>query len=403
LSITAQDIGARASFEDMGVSQRTCEALARRGVTGPFAIQELVIPDALEGHDVLARSRTGSGKTLAFAVPIVEGLEPGSPKGSALILVPTRELAVQVTGEFKDLVKAKNLRVAEVYGGVSIKEQAARAAKAHVLVATPGRLLDLVRRRAISLKDVGVLVLDEADRMLDMGFQPQVDEIVDLLPTKRQTMFFSATLDGHVGFLAKHYTHEPRRYEVVSKLQTVDEVEHQFVKVERTNKVNRLIEDINGAEGLTLIFVRTKRGADRLGYRMRNKDIDAVVMHGDLTQAQREKALKRFDEGKVRVLIATDVAARGLDLDDISHVVNYDLPEDDKAYVHRVGRTARAGRSGICVTLVTPDEEMDAGRMADRLGLRSEFEAGDMVVAPARVVFSSHGRRSSLRPPRRRR
>jgi superfamily II DNA/RNA helicase len=401
--MTEEGAGARTSFQALGLSPETIETLARRAVTEPFQIQAMVIPDALEGRDVLAKSRTGSGKTLAFAAPIVERLTAGDPKPSALILVPTRELAVQVTGEFKDLATSRGLRVAEVYGGTSIKDQSQRAAKAHIIVATPGRLLDLVRRRAFSLDKLAILVLDEADRMLDMGFQPQVDEIVDLLPVDRQTMFFSATLDGQVGFLAGHYTRAPKLHEVHSKLQTVDEVAHRFVKVDTKNKVDRAIEQIGEADGLTLVFVRTKRGADRLGYRMRNKGVDAVVMHGDLTQVQREKALKRFDEGKVRVLIATDVAARGLDLDDISHVMNYDPPDDDKNYVHRVGRTARAGRSGVGVTLVMPDEEIDVGRMADRLGLRKEYEAGDLIVAPPRVVFSSHGRRSSLRPPRSRR
>lgn len=392
------------TFRELGVSATVCEVLEKRNFLAPFKIQSMTVPDGLAGHDVLAKSRTGSGKTLGFAIPIVERLDASAPKPAALVLVPTRELCVQVTDEFRDLAQVKSLKVASVYGGVSIGDQAKKAEKAHIIIATPGRLQDLSDRRLLSLAHVKILVLDEADRMLDMGFQPQVDRIVDLLPDERQTMFFSATLDGHVGFLARRYTHDAKLHEVESPRQTVDEADHLFIQVdEHRNKVKYLLEVLEGADGLALVFVRTKRGADRLGYRLKSKDVDAVVMHGDLTQAQRQKALKRFDEGRVDVLIATDVAARGLDLDDISHVINYDPPDDDKSYVHRVGRTARAGRAGTAVTLVLPDQESDIGRMADRIGLKAEFEAGGMVVGPARTVFSTKGNRSSLRPPRRRR
>jgi ATP-dependent RNA helicase RhlE len=374
------------TFSDLGVSARVRGTLARRGVTEPFAVQALVLGDAIAGRDVLARSATGSGKTLAFAIPIVETVRPHDAAPSALVLVPTRELAQQVADEFDDIAKAQGLRVGVAYGGVSIREQAKRNQKAHVLIATPGRLQDLVERGSVRLDRVRILVLDEADRMLDMGFQPQVDRLVRRIPKERQTMFFSATLDGAVGNLARAYTRDAILHEVESSTETVEGLDHRFVQVDAHSKV------------------RTKRGADRLVHKLRQKDVKAEALHGDMPQRARERALDRFERGSVRVLIATDVAARGLDLERISHVVNYDPPQDDKGYVHRVGRTARAGRTGTGITLVTADQQGDVGRMAARLELHEAFEEEGMKVAPPRVVFSASasGRRSGLRPPRRR-
>jgi superfamily II DNA/RNA helicase len=281
-------------------------------------------------------------------------------------------------------------------------EQGKRAAKAHILVATPGRLEDLLQRRMISIKDVRILVLDEADRMLDMGFQPQVDRIVDRLPEGRQTMFFSATLDGAVGYLAKAYTHDAVLHQVESPKQTVDEVQHKFVPVTQDRKVETLADMLKDEAGPVLVFVRTKRGAGRLAERLTARGVRAVAMHGDLTQGAREQALRRFEAGKVPVMVATDVAARGLDLEAISHVINFDPPADDQGYVHRVGRTARAGKTGIGVTFVLPDQQSDVSRMAARLQLETEFEAEGMKVAPPRIVYSSGGRRSQLYGRRRR-
>jgi superfamily II DNA/RNA helicase len=392
------------SFEELGVSPAVIDTLAKRGVTAPFEIQALVMADALQGRDVLAKSRTGSGKTLAFAIPIVERMDSQAPRPSALVLVPTRELAVQVAEETADVAAAKGLHVAAVYGGVSIRDQASATAKAHILIATPGRLEDLANRRMLKLDKVRVLVLDEADRMLDMGFQPQVDTIVDRLRGERQTMFFSATLDGDVGRLARAYTHDAAKHEVVSALETVDQADHRFVPVAPTAKVEKLIELLAEDRGLALVFVRTKRGADRLAHRLKGRGVKALAMHGDLTQAARQKALRRFTTGEVDTLIATDVAARGLDLDDITHVINFDPPEDFKAYLHRVGRTARAGRTGTGVTLVTPDQELDTSRMAKRLALGEEYIEAGLTIAPPQLVYTSHrGNRSSLRArPKRR-
>jgi superfamily II DNA/RNA helicase len=357
----------------------------------------LVLPDALAGRDVLARSRTGSGKTLAFALPIIERADPKATRPSTLVLVPTRELASQVAGEFADIAAVKGLRVAAVYGGVGLSDQARRASRAHVVIATPGRLEDLAQRGLIRLDGVGVLVLDEADRMLDMGFQPQVDRIVRRLPKDRQTMFFSATLDGEVGILARAYTRDARLHEIQSRMQTVDEVQHRFVPVTDHGKVGALADLIKAEKGTSLVFVRTKRGADRLVTKLKAHGVPAVAMHGDMRQTAREHALARFESGRIRTMVATDVAARGLDLDHISHVINFDPPTDHKDYVHRVGRTARAGRAGVGVTFVLPDQQSDVSRVAVRLKLHDEFQAEGMKVAPPRLVYASkRGRRSQL-------
>jgi superfamily II DNA/RNA helicase len=388
------------SFAELGVSERVIEALGRKGIEAPFPIQALVMKDALAGRDVLAKSRTGSGKTLGFALPIVETVVAGHNGPSALVLVPTRELAEQVKDEFTDIAKAKNLRVRAVYGGVGIPEQAKLASRSHIVIATPGRLQDLIQRRLLSLKDVKILVLDEADRMLDMGFQPQVDRIVDRITEDRQTMFFSATLDGEVGRLAKAYTRDAQVHEVVSKIQTVDEAEHRFVPVTSGDKGGALVDLLMHEDfSSSLVFVRTKRGADRLAQRLTKSGIKAVAMHGDLTQAARQRALKGFDDGRYTTLVATDVAARGLDVDGIDLVVNYDPPEDHKAYLHRVGRTARAGRKGTGVTLVMPDQQYEVSRIVSRLDLSDEFKKEGLKVEPPRLAYTSHkGRKSMMRP-----
>src|SRR5947207_4998652 len=382
------------SFRELGVSPPVVDALAARSIHEPFRIQALVLPDALAGLDVLAKSPTGSGKTLAFAVPIVERTTTADARPSALILVPTRELAAQVSAELESLVPAKGLKVAAVYGGVPLNAQAKRAASAHVLVATPGRLQDLAERRLVDLSHVRVLVLDEADRMLDMGFQPQVDRIVNRLPRNRQTMFFSATLDGPVGELARAYTNSPSRIESELSHAQPAEIEHQFVSVTHDTKVETLVAHIRAADS-TLVFVRTKRGADRLVQKLARQGVTAVAMHGDMSQPARERALSKFETGKVATLVATDVPARGLDLDDVSHVINFDPPEEDKGYVHRTGRTGRAGRSGTAITFVLPDQQAETGRVARRLGHHAQFEHAGMRAGPAKLLYTSRrGRRS---------
>jgi superfamily II DNA/RNA helicase len=380
-------------FRALGVSEAVCAGLAARGIDTPFHIQALVIPEALSGGDVLAKSPTGSGKTLAFAIPIVQRLNPAEPRPGALVLVPTRELCAQVTEEF-GLIVGDRLKVASVYGGVPLKAQAREARSAHVIVATPGRLQDLVDRGLVSLDAVKLLVLDEADRMLDMGFKPQVDRLVRRLREKRQTMFFSATLDGEVGELARRYTHFPARFEgELPAERRTGEIDHRFVAVTTDTKVPTLVELLKNEErGLALVFVRTKAGADRLVEKLRRHDVEAAAIHGDKGQAQREKALSRFDSGRIKTLVATDVAARGLDVDDITHVINFDPPEEPDAYTHRVGRTGRAGRGGVGITLVLPEQQEDVSRVARLQGHVEKFEATGMTVARPRVVYSSRKR-----------
>src|SRR5436190_2929587 len=301
------------SFHALGVSAAVEHALAARGIAEPFRIQSLVLPDALDGRDVLAKSPTGSGKTIAFAIPLVERTPAAGAAPGALVLVPTRELALQVADELGVCAAAKGLRVGIAYGGVPVGQQAKRLRGAQIVVATPGRLQDLAERRLIALDGVRILVLDEADRMLDMGFRPQVDRIVRRLPRARQTMLFSATLDGQVDELARAYTSSPVRVEAsLPESEEGGEVKHTFVAVTADGKLDRLIEELETDRDLALVFVRTKRGADRLARKLQARDVPALALHGDMTQGQRERALGRFRAGRVKTLVATDVAARGL-------------------------------------------------------------------------------------------
>jgi ATP-dependent RNA helicase RhlE len=378
------------SFRALGVSEPVIRALAERAIETPFPIQEMVVPDALAGRDVLAKSPTGSGKTLAFGLPLIE-------RGKrALVLVPTRELALQVAETLEPLARTRGMHVAAVYGGAPMGAQAKRARNAQILVATPGRLTDFAERKMISLAGIEALVLDEADRMLDMGFKPQVERIVRMLPGRRQTMLFSATLDGEVGELARAFTVDPSRFDNSPKgdIPAID-VDHRFVSVTSATKLDKLVEELESERGLALVFVRTKRGADRLAQKLARVNVRAAALHGDMSQGQRERALERFRAGKVTTLVATDVAARGLDLDDITHVINFDPPEDDKGYVHRVGRTGRAGRSGSGITFVLPEQQADVSRVASRLGHGEAFAGTGMTVARAKPVYTSRrGRRS---------
>jgi ATP-dependent RNA helicase RhlE len=372
------------TFADLGVSEAVVRALAARDVHAPFAIQELVIEDVLEGHDVLVKSPTGSGKTLAFGVPMVDVLESGYGP-AALVLAPTRELASQIVDELAGIAKARDLRIAAVYGGVGINPQIKAAAKADILVATPGRLVDLLERNAVTLDDVEILVLDEADRMLDMGFKPVVDKLVALTPSDRQTLLFSATLEGPMADVARRYTRDARRHEQTPAPADTGKIEHRFVRVAHEAKLQRLVDELNEPDrGRTLVFVRTKRGADRLVKRLGRQGITAAAMHGDRSQAQREKALSRFEAGTVDTLVATDVAARGIDVARITHVINFDAPPAAEDYVHRVGRTARAGESGVGITFVLGDQEHDVAAFAGGLGLHAELAAAGMGAAPSR-------------------
>jgi ATP-dependent RNA helicase RhlE len=358
------------SFAELGVSRAVVSSLARQGITKPFAIQRRVIADVLEGRDVLAKSPTGSGKTLAFGIPLVERIAAEDRRPSALVLAPTRELATQIVADLDAIAHSRALKVTAVYGGVGLIKQARDAARSHVLVATPGRLEDLLARGAFTLDSICMLVLDEADRMLDMGFRPAVERIAAQCPDKRQTLFFSATLDGEAGRLARQYTHDPKVHEHGPTARRANaDVEHRFIPVRDEDRLDALVAELSRERELTLVFVRTKHGADRLVKRLRGRGVESVAMHGNKSQRQREQALARFESGAVDTLVATDVAARGIDVSGISHVINFDPPIDSDTYVHRIGRTARAGAKGIGITLVAPTERRDVSKMAATLGI----------------------------------
>jgi ATP-dependent RNA helicase RhlE len=392
------------SFAELGLSQPVVGALADRGITSPFAIQALVIEDVLDGVDVLAKSPTGSGKTIAFAAPIIDVLDPSVRKISALILAPTRELVSQIVEESRPMAEARGINVAAVYGGVGFEKQTKNARAAHIVVATPGRLEDLLQRRSISLSHVEILVLDEADRMLDMGFRPAVDRIVRQVPQDRQTLFFSATLDGEVGRIASDYTQDAVQHEHRPPAEHKAEIEHRFRAVDRDTRIRALVEELRADDrDLALVFVRTKRGADRLVKRLSNEGVRAVAMHGNKSQNQRERALAEFGSGKVDTLVATDVAARGIDVTGISHVINFDAPDDRESYVHRIGRTGRAGKTGIGITFVEAEQARDVGKIAAALSLHHQFERAGLAPAPrphATAGSSNSNRRRRSSTPR---
>jgi superfamily II DNA/RNA helicase len=375
------------TFAALGVAPDLTEALASSGITSPFPIQALTIPDALAGRDVCGKAQTGSGKTLAFGLPLIMRTTPAKPqRPKALVLVPTRELAHQVQLVLTPLAEARGLRLCAVYGGAPMDRQIKALRRGvEIVVATPGRLIDLGDRGDVSMAEVEMLVLDEADRMVDMGFLPQVEWVLRRLPDPHQTLLFSATLDSDVDHLIQTYVKAPARHEVLSELPTVESMEHRFLKVHQMDKV-KVASAIAQGVFRTLVFVRTKRGADRLVVQLRKEGVKAEVLHGGLTQGARQRALQRFTVGDVGLLVATDVAARGLDIDGVDVVVHYDPPEDHKAYLHRSGRTARAGEAGVAVSLLLWDQVAEAERVRKRLGIRQ----------PVVEVFSNDRRLADL-------
>jgi superfamily II DNA/RNA helicase len=359
------------SFAGLGVQAPLTAVLADMGIETPFPVQALTVPDALAGRDVCAKAKTGSGKTIAFAVPLVQRIEADDnrrPRG--LVLVPTRELALQVVNVFRPLAQPAGLRVVAVYGGTSLDRQVAAARKGvDIVVATPGRLIDLLQRGSLTLDAVDHIVIDEADRMADMGFMPQVEWILRRVGAGLvQTMLFSATLDGQVDGLVRRYLRDPVHHEVVDDTPTVEEMTHRFLAVHEMDRV-KVAAAVARPVGRTLIFVRTKRGADRLVSQLRREQVDVAAIHGDLRQRAREEVLRRFTAGDLPVLVATDVAARGIHVDDVDVVIQFDPPEDHKAYLHRAGRTARAGQRGTVATFVLWNQVVEVERIQRRLGL----------------------------------
>jgi superfamily II DNA/RNA helicase len=358
------------TFASLGVPSDIVAALDAQGIEEPFPIQALTIPDGLAGKDLCGKAKTGSGKTLAFALPVLTRTNKAQPKRpTGLVLVPTRELANQVTKVFVALGKVCDRRVLAVYGGASMDVQIdALRAGVDVVVGTPGRLIDLMERGDLQLGGVEVLVLDEADRMADMGFMPQVQKLLYKMEGEHQTMLFSATLDGAVKRLVDRYMREPVHHEVEGAEATVDEMQHRFFLVHQMDKV-KVAAAISRGVGRTLVFVRTKRGADRVVSQLEREGINAGAIHGDLRQSARERALADFTKGKLDVLVATDVAARGIHVDAVDVVIHYDPADDDKDYLHRSGRTARAGATGVAVTLSMWNQENDVRLIQRRLRL----------------------------------
>jgi superfamily II DNA/RNA helicase len=358
------------TFAELGVPEHLIAILQRRDITSPFPIQALTIPDVLAGRDVCGRAPTGSGKTLAFGLPLVTRLGRGKarrPRG--LILAPTRELAEQITAELRPLAKASNRSMASIYGGVGYGPQRRHLHQGvDLVVACPGRLEDLIEQGDVDLRDVDFVVVDEADRMADMGFLPAVRRLLEMTSKDRQTVLFSATLDGDVAVLTQRYQRDAIRHESELQEDAVNDVEHVFWMIDRGDRVAHTAEVVASASP-SIIFTRTRHGADRLARQLERAGVTAVAMHGGRSQAQRNRALKDFTTGRAQALVATDVAARGIHVEGVASVIHFDPAEDDKAYVHRSGRTARAGASGLVVSLVDGSQVRAAKRLQHSLGI----------------------------------
>jgi superfamily II DNA/RNA helicase len=388
-------------FGDLGVPADLVAVLARLGRTTPFPIQVAALPDALHGRDVAGRAPTGSGKTLAFGLPLATRTgrgEPGRPR--ALVLVPTRELAAQVRETVQPLAASRRRRVATLYGGTDIRRDQRRLREGiDIVVATPGRLADLVQRRDVALGDVDLVVIDEADRMADMGFLPEVIRLLDRTAEDRQTLLFSATLDGDVDVLVRRYQRDPVRHEVELPDDERGDVRHVFFQAERPDR-RRLTGDIVRDRGPAIVFTRTKHGADRLAKQLAQDGIRTAAIHGNRSQGQRERALAAFHEGQVTTLVATDVAARGIHVDGVAVVVHHDLPATEKDYVHRSGRTGRAGNQGLVVTLVGDEQRADAEAIQRGLGLAHGLHARDLRLLDAAELPAPGRQRAGSEPQR---
>ncbi len=375
------------TFADLGVPARLCERLAVLGIAEPFPVQAATLPDALAGRDVCGKAPTGSGKTIAFGLPVLARVEKAAPRRpKALVLVPTRELASQVQEQLMALCWGTKTEVLAVYGGAGMDRQMRALAKGvEVVVATPGRLKDLLERGSLRLDDVSIVVIDEADRMADMGFLPEVRRLLDMTNKTRQTMLFSATLDGDVDVLIRNYQTNPAHHEAAS-LEVQGEVTHRFWAVSHADRIE-VATAIVERSWPAIIFSRTRHGAERLSKQLNKAGVRSEAIHGDRSQSQREKALRAFGKGDVHVLVATDVAARGIHVDGVACVLQYDPPATDKDYVHRSGRTGRAGEPGTVITLVSPEKEKDVRKMQRELRRREPIEAA--TVATAATVLAS--------------
>ena len=360
------------TFTELSLSTLLQTNLSQNKLVEPTPVQAQSIPPQLEGRDVVVTAQTGTGKTLAFVLPLLEKLiQNKTPGVNALILSPTRELAAQIDETFRRLARGTDIRSAVVTGGANEQRQLLQIRQgAQVVIATPGRLHDYLKRKLVKLAPARFLILDEADRMLDMGFLPTIKEILAVMPTERQTMFFSATMEPSAAQLVKSYLNNPVRVEVGSTTKTADHVDLHLYEIEPDRKLSLLQKMLKDEEGSFLVFARTKHGADRLAEKLINGGANATRIHGNRTQSQRNQALRGFQDGNYRILVATDVAARGIHVDGIAHVVNFDLPQAPEDFIHRVGRTGRAGVRGTATTFCTKGERSEIGRIERLLGMK---------------------------------
>jgi superfamily II DNA/RNA helicase len=376
------------SWSTLGVPERIVAGLLARDITSPFPVQTATLPDALQGHDICGKAPTGSGKTLAFGIALalkVEKSKPGRPQG--LVLVPTRELAAQVAKEVSMLCSGSDIRVAAVYGGAGYGPQVKAARAASIVVATPGRLEDLIKRRDLDLGAVALAVIDEADRMADMGFMPAVKRIMRAVSKSRQTLLFSATLDGDVDALIKEFQNSPKKHQIAAA-ENAGEIDHLFWNVGREDRT-RMVSEIATHYERAIVFCRTKHGSDRLAKNLDSMGMSTCVIHGNRSQAQREKALEQFRRGKATVMVATDVAARGIHIDAVPVVIHFDLPEDPKDYIHRSGRTGRAGQKGVVISLIDKSMRRSTGQLTKGMKFEvnyvdPDFEAISLPTKPIR-------------------
>jgi ATP-dependent RNA helicase DeaD len=376
------------AFADLGLSDSTLQALQDVGYESPSPIQEQAIPPMLQGQDVIGQAQTGSGKTAAFGLPIIEYVDPTEPEVQALVLTPTRELCIQVTQAIRAYATRKGADVVAVFGGAPIRTQQAQLkAGGHIVVGTVGRVLDLINRRSLVLDACRFVVLDEADEMLDLGFLEDVEKILRLTPNSRQTALFSATMPPPIRALADNYLYDPVLVKVQSATLTVDSVEQFQVDVKTADKADKLVEVLEAERpDQAIVFVRTKIRTDQLYKKMRDKGFNVKALHGDMTQGSRDGVMLGFKGGRVPILVATDVAARGLDISTVTHVVNYDVPRSPDVYVHRIGRTGRVGRSGRAITFVEPKQEKELEAIEKHVGIAISQWTPGAQVAPKKMV-----------------
>jgi ATP-dependent RNA helicase DeaD len=353
------------SFKDLGLSPPIQQTLEELGYEEPSPIQEQAIPELLAGHDVIGQAQTGTGKTAAFGLPMLQYLDPADEEVQAVVLTPTRELCIQVTQALRAYAEHLDVEIVAVFGGAPIKSQQAQLrAGAHVVVATVGRMMDLMSRRSLVLTAARYIVLDEADEMLDLGFIEDVEKILRMCPSGRQTALFSATMPPPVKRLAESYMYDPTTIKITPKKLTVDAIAQAFVEVPAKDKAARLVELLKSEEPeQAIIFCRTKIGTSKLEKTLKDKGLDVKALHGDLSQGVRDGVMISFKDHRVRLLVATDIAARGLDIEHVTHVINFDVPASSEVYVHRIGRTGRVGRTGRAITLVTPAQRDEIGRI----------------------------------------